>query len=356
MLEAPYRLTGTTTTDGVFPIWNQDSAKFESGTLSLLRDDDALLVATPRSLPSSNRAAAVTGPLGVMYAKITQPPGSEKVSTALKHSFQRELILKRYIERFVRNCIDEFRAEKDPAQFDRIERIICSSEDLVFTGPADKLLDFAIQLQQRLHKFSSGTLTLSCGVAITRDANRRYAIQKLANRAEELDRITSSGMCVDFDTESGCGSHVQAVNWHDWRREVRPLMHDLQRLKSRNATAAPLWNKMLSFVLGSTGSFYQLLYMVARVDERSPDLQADPLWQRFKRHRLLPLGSRNSDPRQHQILAAALLWVELTQKSNQNKPAASSAGSNAEVLDPAADVEPPAVAEEEPDTLTVGGG
>ncbi|MBY0546604.1 MAG: HD domain-containing protein [Candidatus Obscuribacterales bacterium] len=356
MLEAPYRLSGTATTTGAFPIWNQASAKFETGALSLSRDDDALLVATPRGLPSPIRTTVIFGPFAVMHARITQPPGSEKVSAALKHSFQRELILKRYIERFVRNYIDEFKAERDPAPFARIERIICSPEDLVFTGPADKLIDFAIQFQQRLHKFSSGTLTLSCGVAVTRDANRRYALQKLAIRAEELDRITNSGMCVDFDTESPGSSHVQAVNWHDWRREVRPLMHDLQRLKSRNTAAAPLWNKMLNFVLGSTsGSFYQLLYTVARVDERAPDLQADPLWQRFKRHRLLPLGSRNSDPRQRQILAAALLWVELTRKTNHSNPV-SSADSNAEVLDPAADVEPPMMAEEEPDTLTVGGG
>lgn len=353
MLTAPCLITGTAATGGIFPIWNQETARFESGVLALHSQDDALLATFARSVPSPKSKTRASGPLGVMHARITQPPGSSSITDALQHSFQRELSLRRHIERFLHNCMDDFQTEKDPAQFDQIERIISSTEDLVFSGPADKLIDFAIHFQQRLHKFSSGTLTLSCGIAITRNTDHKDIAGKLANKAEELDRATSSGMCVDFDLDSPGGTRVQTVNWHDWRREVRPLMHDLQRIKSRSSAITPLANRLLSFVLDSGSSFYQLLYAVARVDEQAPDLQDDPLWQRFKRHRLLPMGSRSAEPRQRHILAAALLWVELTQKT---KKTIASPVSNAGSDESASDAEPPMVAEEEPDTLTVGGG
>lgn len=354
LFTASYLIEGKTTTGGALPIWNDQSAKFENGEISLSRDHDRLSAVAARTKPLPAANTNPTTMTAVMYARIGLPPGAADISTQLKNSFINELLIHRNLERFLDRYVDDFKAEKDPAQFARCERVFSSPDELILTGPPDRLIDFAIQIHQRLHKYTSGTMTLSCGLAVSRRKIGKHDISALARRAAELQRQTHSSMCVDFDVDR-VANNVVSINWHDWRREVRPLMHDLHRLRSRAAEKHSFWNELLTFACGTGGSFYKLLFNLAKFDQHSPALKNDALWQRFKRQRILPLGSRSSDVKQRLILAAAMLWIELSDKSSVEQTA--ERYGEGPQNEPAKPTEPEGepYRQDRQDTLTVGG-
>jgi hypothetical protein len=308
MLDQPWTIKGTAG-PGLFPIWNGDTARFQSGTLNAAPITDSICPApVARSNRASNRKRDHI-PYAVMRAKLVYPGGTvEAGASGSRRAFIKDLLVEETMEYFLKSCIDELLAEKDSRQFESVERVLSSPRELLLGGPADKLLDFAVQLQQRLYKFTSGAVTLSCAMNTCRKFSDQFV--ELSQRVEELECTVNTGMRVEFDT-GGKRKAVVSLSWHDWRREVRPLMHDLHRLRARGAVGNSFWNQLLDYTLNGSLSFYRLLYSVARMDERSPDLRSDAIWQRFKRQRVMPLGSRAGDARSRSILAAALLWVEL---------------------------------------------
>ncbi len=359
MISRPYLISGAPG-GGVFPIWNSEIGKFQSGVLSL-KNEPASLSAPQTSARSSRRGKRrETGSFAVLRARLVYPGGAlEPGASGSRRSFIKDSLIEKSIERFLELQIDELLSEKDSRQFEYVERIICSPVEMLFGGPAERLIDFAIQLQQRLYKFTSGTVTLTCGVATSRQAASGKIFLQLAARAEELDGTAGNGMSVDFDT-AGRQPGLAALSWHDWRREVRPLMHDLQRLRSRGGTS--FWNQLLEFTLSKDSSFYRLLYAVARMDERFPDLRNDAIWQRFKRQRIMPMGSRAGDLRSKQMLAAALLWVELP-SATFHRPGSHSPREDAareptreQAAEPVVQGAEGMSTQSEPDSTPVGGG
>lgn len=322
MLARPFLIKAVPDPKGVFPLWNSEDGKFQSGTLTLNDEASAALSTAsqpgPRSRSSKVREFQT---YAAMRARLVYPGGApEPGGAGARRSFIKDLLIEKSIERFLEAQLEEMLFDKESRQFDHIEKIACAPSNLVFAGPADKLIDFAIQLQQRLYKFTSGMVTIVCGLVTTRQAAQNRRLPDLIHRAEELESTTSSGMSVHFDT---CGRQygLAPLSWHDWRREVRPLIHDIQRLRARGSSV--FWNQLLEFSLCKEISFYKVLYAVARMDERIPDLRNDAIWIRFKRQRIMPLGLRSADARSKLILSSALLWVELASATSQRNAARS---------------------------------
>ncbi|HEY9784778.1 MAG TPA: type III-A CRISPR-associated protein Cas10/Csm1 [Candidatus Obscuribacterales bacterium] len=232
-------------------------------------------------------------------------------------SLSRDAATSRALAKFFTHYLDDMLASKPQRAYSSdewaITTVYAGGDDVFLVGAWNQVIDFALWLNERFRTYTCERLTISAGISIHKPG---YPLYRMASDAHDAEQVAKKAgkdrLCVRFDDSILDSQARHVFPWNQWVSEIEPMVSVMVNLSDEDSVPSGFWSYLLKHVRGEHISFYQLLYNVARMEERIPKLKQSAKWHTFKKEHLI--APHNEDGSSRHTLETALNWLILLRR------------------------------------------